>query len=237
MKKKAIFKILFLALVSANNQCINKNNTNEYKREPIIEGITGNPYYLYIPKPTDNIKCTGLYTPDLEKFVIDSATNCFPALFTFKGEKEKGNGEIEISVDVKSLVNEQCSGDNLLTGIFKSDRFFSVSSPSCGLCLSLACTGSGLEGFFYTDETIIGTYGDCYLSEGCRIPVNGILNDLARYELPEEDNECQHDSDCKISGCSSEVCSAQSVNTTCEAIPPPPGDKCLCLANRCKWYK
>ncbi len=236
MKRTTILKILFiyLALVSASNHCSkgDKNNTNnisKYKREPVIEGVTEKPYYFYIlQNPTTENNCP--------EGVLTFVSICIPGIFTFRGEEKEGG---RIYVDVTSLVNEQCNGKNILLGWFSSEKTFTVSTCEIGLCGMEGCPGVNIEGTFYSDGTVEGTLGSCRKLDECkiRVPIAGILNDLVRYELPEQDNECQTDSDCIISGCSSEVCSAQSVTTTCEAIPPPPGDKCLCLANRCKWYK
>jgi eight-cysteine-cluster-containing protein len=62
----------------------------------------------------------------------------------------------------------------------------------------------------------------------------------ARYEGPDPDN-CGSDAGCVASGCSGEVCSAESVATTCEVIPTPRGDygceACACLSGHCRWVR
>ncbi|MCS7313367.1 MAG: hypothetical protein NZ742_10745, partial [Acidobacteria bacterium] len=45
-----------------------------------------------------------------------------------------------------------------------------------------------------------------------------------RYEGTGVANACRSDADCVVSGCSREVCAAESVVTTCEAIPTPTRD-------------
>jgi hypothetical protein len=62
----------------------------------------------------------------------------------------------------------------------------------------------------------------------------------ARYEGPDPDS-CESDANCIISGCSSEVCAAQSLATTCDVIPTPRRDygcdSCACLAGSCRWVR
>ncbi|MCS7106180.1 MAG: hypothetical protein NZ942_02610 [Candidatus Aenigmarchaeota archaeon] len=63
----------------------------------------------------------------------------------------------------------------------------------------------------------------------------------SRYEGPEKDNECSKDEDCKISGCSSEICHSEDLVSTCELIPTPKNDfgcsACKCVNGKCKWAK
>jgi eight-cysteine-cluster-containing protein len=61
----------------------------------------------------------------------------------------------------------------------------------------------------------------------------------ARLEGEGFPNECKADSDCKVGGCSGEVCSADaSVVTTCDVIPIhfPPDAACGCVDNECRWW-
>ncbi len=62
-----------------------------------------------------------------------------------------------------------------------------------------------------------------------------------RYEGTGVANACQDDADCVVSGCSREVCAAESVVTTCEAIPTPTRDlgcrACVCLRGTCQWAR
>lgn len=55
-----------------------------------------------------------------------------------------------------------------------------------------------------------------------------------RYEAPNADNACTVDSDCMVSGCSGEVCAADSLFTTCDFVPGP-GGSCGCVNNVCIW--
>ncbi len=55
-----------------------------------------------------------------------------------------------------------------------------------------------------------------------------------RWEAPGFDNACSTDSDCVVGGCSSEVCAAEPVVTTCEVVDTPPGE-CGCLQSECVW--
>jgi len=62
-----------------------------------------------------------------------------------------------------------------------------------------------------------------------------------RYEGTAVANACRDDSDCVVSGCSREVCAAESVVTTCEAIPTPTRDlgcrACACVEGTCRWAR
>jgi eight-cysteine-cluster-containing protein len=57
-----------------------------------------------------------------------------------------------------------------------------------------------------------------------------------RFEGTSFQNACGSDADCKPSGCSSEVCAAEAVTSTCEVVPKPPG-RCGCVAGLCQWYR
>jgi eight-cysteine-cluster-containing protein len=56
-----------------------------------------------------------------------------------------------------------------------------------------------------------------------------------RFEGNSYGNSCETDEDCIVSGCSSEVCAAESVATTCEALPYQPEGGCLCVEGVCQW--
>jgi eight-cysteine-cluster-containing protein len=52
-------------------------------------------------------------------------------------------------------------------------------------------------------------------------------------------NDCKADGDCKVGGCSGEVCSADaSVVTTCEVMPMhfPADAACGCVESVCRWW-
>ncbi len=57
-----------------------------------------------------------------------------------------------------------------------------------------------------------------------------------RYEGTGFKNACRSDADCNTSGCGSEVCAADSVVSTCDVVPTPPGT-CGCVAGVCQWYR
>jgi eight-cysteine-cluster-containing protein len=51
-------------------------------------------------------------------------------------------------------------------------------------------------------------------------------------------NKCKSDDDCKVGGCSGEVCSADDVQTPCDVIESPAaGGTCGCVAQNCVWYE
>ena len=52
--------------------------------------------------------------------------------------------------------------------------------------------------------------------------------------------ECQQDSDCIVTGCSSHICASDNVFSTCEYLPEyacyrEPTTGCACVNNRCNW--
>jgi eight-cysteine-cluster-containing protein len=57
-----------------------------------------------------------------------------------------------------------------------------------------------------------------------------------RYEGTLVRNTCAADAECTVSGCSSEVCAAESTTTTCDVVEKPAG-ACGCVAGQCIWYK
>lgn len=63
----------------------------------------------------------------------------------------------------------------------------------------------------------------------------------ARVEGTSFQNGCAADADCRVGGCSSEVCSAEEgVNSTCEMPAdgwPTAGSACGCVAGQCQWWK
>jgi eight-cysteine-cluster-containing protein len=60
----------------------------------------------------------------------------------------------------------------------------------------------------------------------------------ARVEGTSFANDCTGDDGCMMGGCSSEVCAAEQVTTTCEmpAEGFPKGDGCGCVGGQCVWY-
>ncbi len=60
----------------------------------------------------------------------------------------------------------------------------------------------------------------------------------ARVEGTSAKNDCTSDDQCKLGGCSSEVCSADDVTTTCDmpANGFPRGAACGCVNGQCIWY-
>jgi eight-cysteine-cluster-containing protein len=61
----------------------------------------------------------------------------------------------------------------------------------------------------------------------------------AVFEGPTFKNACAGDGDCKIGGCSGEVCTAEEgVNTTCQVYEDQPRDAtCGCVSGECIWYR
>ncbi|MBI4511990.1 MAG: hypothetical protein HY698_20330 [Deltaproteobacteria bacterium] len=52
-------------------------------------------------------------------------------------------------------------------------------------------------------------------------------------------NQCDGDADCKVGGCSSEICSAEAgVMSACDVLDfSVKGSSCGCVAGTCAWYK
>lgn len=59
----------------------------------------------------------------------------------------------------------------------------------------------------------------------------------SRFEGDGAPNVCSSDLDCIVGGCSNEVCAAEAVMTTCEALGELPRGDCLCVASECLWAK
>ncbi len=63
--------------------------------------------------------------------------------------------------------------------------------------------------------------------------------DFERLEGTDFPNDCKQDVDCKVGGCSQEVCSAQEgVMTTCDVLSVdwPAGRSCGCVTRACVWW-
>ncbi len=79
---------------------------------------------------------------------------------------------------------------------------------------------------------------------GARTPLIPPTHELyARVEGTAFKNDCAADADCRVGGCSSEVCSAEEgVNTTCEAPAEgfpgtgSAGSACGCVSGACVWF-
>lgn len=74
---------------------------------------------------------------------------------------------------------------------------------------------------------------------GARTPVFAKGDPKAeRFEGATFKNACASDADCKMAGCSSEVCSADGeITTTCDVLPDQPRDaSCGCVSHECVWY-
>jgi eight-cysteine-cluster-containing protein len=93
-----------------------------------------------------------------------------------------------------------------------------------------------------TSETPRSDHGgvDDPAPAGDRIPAVAEGHPLfARVEGDGFANDCKVDGDCKVGGCSGEVCSADaSVVTTCEVMPMrfPADAACGCVENACRWW-
>lgn len=145
---------------------------------------------------------------------------------------EIDNGRIEIFSE----------GMEILTGDMRDDGTFEAHSQiRCFICCCIFSVSGSFEedeikGKFvynFSNDPECDIYGEISAiplqedTDGCPV--------YSRYEGPECLGECSSDSDCIVSGCSSEVCSAESVITTCEVIPPPPGKFCKCREGVCRW--
>jgi eight-cysteine-cluster-containing protein len=77
-------------------------------------------------------------------------------------------------------------------------------------------------------------------SKGERVPA--IADDHPLFARVEGDgfrNDCKVDDECKVGGCSGEVCSAEpSVASTCDATPMrfPDDAACGCVEGQCRWW-
>jgi eight-cysteine-cluster-containing protein len=60
-----------------------------------------------------------------------------------------------------------------------------------------------------------------------------------RFEGPTFKNDCAGDGDCKVGGCSSEICTAEEgVQSACVVHPDQPRDAtCGCVEGACVWYR
>ena len=57
----------------------------------------------------------------------------------------------------------------------------------------------------------------------------------SRFEGDATQNTCATDFDCRIGGCSGEVCAAEAIVTTCEVLDELPRGDCLCVESECLW--
>lgn len=73
--------------------------------------------------------------------------------------------------------------------------------------------------------------------EVCEATVDPNDQYYGRFEGTGFNNVCNTDADCMVGGCSGEVCAAESVFTTCEALPYGPTGSCGCLDGLCQWYE
>eukprot|EP00730_Choanoeca_flexa_P000761 TRINITY_DN10326_c0_g1_i2.p1 TRINITY_DN10326_c0_g1~~TRINITY_DN10326_c0_g1_i2.p1 ORF type:complete len:854 (+),score=127.18 TRINITY_DN10326_c0_g1_i2:236-2797(+) len=69
----------------------------------------------------------------------------------------------------------------------------------------------------------------------CPLVFAGDENDFDRYEAPDADNSCSSSKDCLASGCNSEICAAEPLNSICSTDFLPPEGTCTCVNNRCAW--
>lgn len=70
----------------------------------------------------------------------------------------------------------------------------------------------------------------------CRVPTVAPTHArYGRFEAPSRKNDCMQDSECMVGGCSGEVCAAESVPSTCEALADKPKGSCGCLDGKCQW--
>lgn len=62
---------------------------------------------------------------------------------------------------------------------------------------------------------------------------------FARFELPQNENECKYDSECFVGGCNGETCTAHEPKvTTCDVPEGMQGGlSCKCINRVCIWVK
>jgi eight-cysteine-cluster-containing protein len=103
--------------------------------------------------------------------------------------------------------------------------------PADGTYLIVAAEYFARKGYF--DLTLNGpTVGG-----ECRAPtVKPTDRYYNRFEGTHAKNDCQTDADCVVGGCSGEVCAAEGVISTCEALPVGPSGACGCVAGQCQWH-
>lgn len=131
------------------------------------------------------------------------------------------------------------------------------STGRCGVVSGCGCTEPTCGG------RVFGTQRECEAAcgGGCRIDADcaagqvcsdGVCETPAcvavptvarddryyeRFEGTEAANRCTTSSDCVRSGCSGEVCAAESVATTCELLPYGPSGDCGCVDGVCIWHR
>jgi eight-cysteine-cluster-containing protein len=62
---------------------------------------------------------------------------------------------------------------------------------------------------------------------------------FSRFELPEEEGECEVDAHCAAAGCSAEVCTTveagRDLYSPCDEFHPGEQYFCGCIRTRCRW--
>lgn len=116
-------------------------------------------------------------------------------------------------------------------------RLWDVSLPGDGTYLAVAAEyyrGAGTYDLSLWAEDV--TLPDAPPAPVCTdVPTVATSNvRYNRWEAPRFRNACTVDTDCFRTGCSGEVCAAENVPTTCEAITRA-GGTCGCVANVCVW--
>src|SRR5262245_1992143 len=107
-------------------------------------------------------------------------------------------------------------------------------------CFTFGCTCPQKEGAASPPTTTPPPTSQPTPNEPARaaaVPRDNAL--FARVEGEGYKNDCKADGDCKIGGCSGEVCSAEEgVITTCDAQQwPQSGAACGCVHGECLWYR
>jgi eight-cysteine-cluster-containing protein len=116
---------------------------------------------------------------------------------------------------------------------------------SCLLLLALmagscACATAGDAGVETRPSDEASRKGAAAQAVPARLPTVDPKDPLyPRVEGERLDNLCRDDSQCRVGGCSGEVCSAaEGVVTTCEMHRWPQGEsKCGCVKGTCVWYR
>jgi len=82
---------------------------------------------------------------------------------------------------------------------------------------------------------VIANCSDNMFIEACDGTVDPNSPFFDRFEATGFANSCVTDADCLIGGCSSEVCAAEPVATSCDSLPEHPSGSCGCIAGQCIW--
>ena len=114
-----------------------------------------------------------------------------------------------------------------------------VRAPSSALAFALALVGAASLGCDRSSSSPDPNTGGSPPPGGARtllVPTSHPLYE--RFEAPSATNTCKGDGACVRSGCSSEVCAAEELMSSCEvlAVQIPASAACGCVAGECAWF-